>query len=144
MGVESHFLGQYLPWDSHRNAEIASDAGMEQERPSVANWWPHENLDNAQTGIHDHMMWRKYGYGRAAAQLSVDIRDGRITRGDAAAICHQTDGLFPEIYAGVTVTEVLDRIGMKRTELDRIMDQFTNWNIMRRVEDRSDATPILI
>ena len=144
IGVEAHFLGQYMPWDSHRNAQVAADAGMEAQLPSVANWWPHENLDNAQTGIHDHMMWRKYGYGRAAAQLSVDIRDGRITRDDALQICQQTDGLFPETYAGVPITEVLDRIGMKRAELDRIMDQFTNWSIMRRVEDRSDATPILI
>ena len=126
MGVEAHFLGQYLPWDSHRNAQIAIDAGMEAQRPSVANWWPFENLDNAQTGIHDHMMWRKYGFGRAAAQLSVDIREGRIGRPDAAAICLQTDGLFPETYAGVTTEEILDRIEMTRPRLNEIMAQFTN------------------
>lgn len=136
MGVEAHFLGQYLPWDSHQNAQIAIDAGMEAKRPSVANWWPFENLDNAQTGIHDHMMWRKYGFGRAAAQLSVDIRDGRISRPDAAAICLQTDGLFPETYAGVTLTEILDRIEMTRPRLNEIMDQFTNKAIHQQ-----DGTP---
>lgn len=144
LGVEAHFLGQYLPWDSHRNAAIAIDAGMEAALPSVANWWPWENLDNAQTGIHDHMMWRKYGFGRAAAQLSVDIREGKITREAALQVCQQTDGLFPEIYAGVPVAEVLDRIGMTRAKLDKIMDQFTNWSIMRRVEDNAGAAPILI
>ena len=146
MGVEAHFLGQYLPWDSHHNAVIARGSGMEipWQPPCTANWWRHENLDNAQTGIHDHMMWRKYGFGRAAAQLSVDIRDGRITRDQAVSMFHQFDGQFPEVYAGVTIVEVLDRIEMTRANLDRIMDQFTNWHIMRRVEGRASAIPILI
>lgn len=144
MGVEAHFLGQYLPWDSHQNAQIAIDAGMEYARPSVANWWPWENLDNAQTGIHDHMMWRKYGYGRAAAQLSVDIRDGRITRDDGVAIAHHSDGQFPEVYCGVPIGDVMGRIGMSRQRLNEIMDQFTNWKLMRRVIDDENATPILI
>ena len=33
---------------------------------------------------------------------------------------------------------------MTREKLNRIMDQFTNWEIMRRVEDDAYATPILI
>ena len=144
MGVEAHFLGQYLPWDSHQNAQIAIDAGMEAWLPSSANWWPFENLDNAQTGIHDHMMWRKYGYGRAAAQLSVDIRDGRIHREDALQICQRTDGILPQLYAGVTLDEVLDRIQISRRRLHEIMDEFTNWTIMRRVVEDFRATQILI
>jgi hypothetical protein len=125
-GVEAHFLGQYIPWDSHHNAEVAIAAGMQFKRPSIANWWPWENLDNAQTGLHDHMMWRKYGYGRAAAQLSVDIRSGRITRDEAVTFCHEFDGMLPEMYAGVPLDDVLDRIGITRARLNEIMDQFTN------------------
>lgn len=126
MGVEAHFLGQYLPWDSHHNAQIAIDAGMEVRLPSLANWWPFENLDNAQTGIHDHMMWRKYGFGRATAQLSVDIRNGRITRAAAKEICRERDCLFPEVYAGVPIAEVLDQIEMTRPRLQQIMAEYTN------------------
>lgn len=129
LGIEAHFLGQYLPWDSHRNAEIAMDAGMEAQLPCDANWWPFENLDNAQTGIHDHMMWLKYGFGRAAQQMSVDIRNGRLRRSDAAAVCFIKDGVFPETYAGVTIDEVLDRIEITRGRLNEIMWQFTNQSI---------------
>ena len=129
LGIEAHFLGQYLPWDSHRNAEIAMDAGMEAALPCDANWWPWENLDNAQTGIHDHMMWLKYGFGRAAQQMSVDIRNGRLRRSDAAAVCFVKDGVFPETYADVPVAEVLDRIGITRGRLNEIMWQFTNQSV---------------
>ena len=127
--VEAHFLGQYLPWDSHENAALAISHGMQYEVPCNANWWPWENLDNAQTGIHDHMMWLKYGYGRACAQLSVDIRPGRIPRENALIEIDKRDGLFPFVYAGVKVQDMLDRIGMDLKELFVIMDRFTNKKI---------------
>jgi N-acetyl sugar amidotransferase len=74
LGLEAHFLGQYIAWDSARNAEVAVAAGMQERLPCAANLWPAENLDNAMTGLHDHAMYRKYGYGRLAAQVSVDVR----------------------------------------------------------------------
>ena len=143
-GVEAHFLGQYLPWDSHENARQAIAAGMQAELPTRANWWEWENLDNAQTGLHDHMMYMKYGYGRMAAQLSVDIRSGRVKREWALEAARGRDGLFPEVYAGVPIEAVLEHIGMTRRALNQTMDQFTNWDIFRRVVDDENATPILI
>jgi hypothetical protein len=127
--VEAHFLGAYLPWDSALNATKAIDAGMAFAKPSPANWWEWENLDNAQTGIHDHMMYRKYGYGRGAAQISVDIRMGRISRENAMEWVLRHDGLFPDHYAGVKITEVLDRVGVDRDHLNAILDQYTNWDL---------------
>lgn len=128
-GLEAHFLGQYLPWDSHANAERAAEAGMEQNCPSRANWWDHENLDNAQTGLHDHVMYRKYGYGRGAAQMGVDIRMGRIDRDTALRWVEQCDGLFPWSYAGVGFYQVLERIGLTTEQAFKAIDRFTNWGL---------------
>jgi len=58
-GADAHFLGQYIKWDSKRNAEVAKENGMIQKLPCEANWWDAENLDNAQTGIHDYLMFKK-------------------------------------------------------------------------------------
>jgi hypothetical protein len=82
-GVEAHFLGHYIPWDSWRNAKVAINAGMKFFRPHKEAYWMWENLDNAQTGIHDFQGYLKYGYTRAQAQLSVDVRSGEITRDEA-------------------------------------------------------------
>jgi hypothetical protein len=156
MYCEAHFLGQYLPWDSHRNADVAIDAGMIVGRevhndfgiidvpPTKSNWWAAENLDNAQTGLHDYLGFRKYGYGRGCAQISIDVRAGGLRRECAVDWIKTHDGIFPEVYAGVPVDEVLDRIGMTRQHLYRVMDQFTNWSIFRRVEDDAAAMPILV
>jgi hypothetical protein len=65
--VEAHFLGQYIEWDSARNAEVAiRRMACRRVLPCEANWWEAENQDNAMTGLHDHSMYRKYGYGRLA------------------------------------------------------------------------------
>lgn len=127
--VEAHFLGQYIPWDSHDNAEVAIEHGLKAKLPTQANWWEFENLDNAQTGLHDFMMYLKFGYGRACAQLSIDIRSGRITREKAIKELKKRDGIFPEQYAGVWIEDVLDRIGMKWERLEEIMWDYAKENV---------------
>ena len=117
---------------------------MEQKLPCEANWWLAENQDNAMTGLHDYMMYRKYGYGRGAAQISVDVRSGLVSRERALTWVRNHDGIFPEIYAGVPIHAVRERIGVTRAELNKIIDKFTNWNLFRRVVDDENAVPILV
>ena len=114
--IEAHFLGQYLPWDSHQNAAVAEKAGMIQQHPHTSSWWYFENQDNAQTGIHDYFMYLKYGYGRGCAQISVDVRAGLVSREEALAWVELYDGIFPEIYMGVHFRDVLEHIGMSRDQ----------------------------
>lgn len=124
---EAHFLGQYIPWDSRRNAELAERVGMRTmfTPPSVANWWTPENLDNAQTGLHDYFMFCKFGFGRGCQQISVDVRAGRLDRESALQWVQMHDHRFPNKYAGVALEEVLDRIGMTRLRLDECVARFT-------------------
>jgi hypothetical protein len=127
--LEAHFLGQYLPWDSHHNAMMATRAGMVWKRPSPASWWMEENQDNAQTGVHDWFMFLKYGFGRGCQQISVDVRAGLIHRDHALQWVESHDGITPREYAGVTITEMLDRIGMTKAHLDDVANRFGNKEI---------------
>jgi hypothetical protein len=122
--IEAHFLGQYIPWDSRRNAETAIAHGMQCVKPSRANWWAAENLDNAQTGIHDHFMRLKYGFGRGCQQISVDVRAGLVKRDHALAWVEEFDHLFPLEYAGVSLHEVLDRLDVPLPRLHEIGRRF--------------------
>jgi N-acetyl sugar amidotransferase len=132
--VEAHFLGQYMPWDSERNARVAAEHGFFEQLPGPGNWWPAENLDNAMTGLHDHAMYRKYGYGRLAAQVSVDVRMGRISRDEALDLVRNRDGIFPKTYMGVPVGRVCNRIGISEAQLHEALDRFTNWDLFRDVD----------
>jgi N-acetyl sugar amidotransferase len=128
---EANFLGQYVPWDSRRNAEVAQRAGMQTFGfpPCEANWWNAENLDNAQTGLHDYFMWLKYGFGRGCQQISVDVREGNVKREHALAWVEEHDGLKPMHYCGVPRVDVLDAIGVTPAELARIAEGFTDRSI---------------
>ena len=141
--VESHFLGQYIPWDSHKNADVAKLAGMITSIPCNANIWPFENLDNAQTGIHDFLMFLKYGYGRATMQASVDIRNGRMTRDDAMNFIRRKDGWFPDVYGGVTFQEVIDRIGVSEETFWNIAEQFTNKELFHNAGSPDNPRPVM-
>lgn len=128
-GIEAHFLGAYFEWNSHANAAIAVGAGMIGGKPCPANFWDHENLDNAQTGLHDHAMFRKYRYGRGCAQVSVDVRLGRVSRARALAFANDLDGEFPWVYAGVPIGDVLDALGRSKAWLDKQLAAYTNWDL---------------
>lgn len=134
--VTAYFLGQFLEWDSARNLREAMAAGMESIKPCYANWWPGENLDNAMTGLHDHIMYRKYGYGRGAAQISVDIRQGIITRDSALKWVEIWDGSFPYSYADVRFERVLDRIGVTQGQLDHWLHYYANKDLFGAEKSR--------
>lgn len=135
IGVEAHFLGAYQPWSSRGNAEVAIAHGMQTMLPCEANWWDFENLDCLMTQIHDAQMYRKYGYGRGAAQISVDIRDGIVSRDEAMEWIRKHDGLLTDKYLGLEIGALLDHLGMTRKRLIELLDQFTNWELFSHVEN---------
>ena len=127
VGVSGIFLGYFMPWDGWGNAILASAHGFES--------WPHaiegsivtyENLDNAQTGIHDYFKFLKYGFGRATDLACMKVRRGRLSRSDAMRLVKMHDGKFPWTYLGVTIEEVLKPIGMTLDEFHTVCDRFTN------------------
>lgn len=128
-GIEAYFLGQFLPWSSSANARRAIEAGLVYDLPSPANYWPWENLDNAMTGLHDHGMYRKYGYGRLAAQVGVEVRELCMSRQTALELCRARDGLFPYKYAGVHLDDVLDAMGVSMSWLIEQIDNHTSWEL---------------
>jgi N-acetyl sugar amidotransferase len=130
LGVTARFLGQYYRWDSLRNTVESINAGMLSGLPTFANWWQGENLDNAQTGIHDFFGWLKYGYGRGAAQISVDVREKTIHRETAMDWVINQDGMFPHFYMGTSLECILSRIEMSDVEFFQIARKFANHDLL--------------
>lgn len=127
VGVTGLFLGYFLPWDGLANALIAQAHGFNTYSKCIeGSLVNYENLDNAQTGIHDYFKFLKYGFGRATDLACMAVRRGRLTREDALKLVKLHDGKFPWTYLGVPLKEVLDRIQMSVDEFIRVCDRFTN------------------
>lgn len=131
--VHALFLGQFVPWDGHANAELAKAHGFETYgKPVEGNLWDCENLDDAIIGIHYYMIWVKFGFGRATTTASLDIRHGRLTRDEAVRLVREVDGYYPESYLGVPLDHILGEIGLTRDEFHEIVDRFANKKLMER------------
>lgn len=127
VGVTGIFLGYFMPWDGMQNFLISQAHGFRSYDKCVeGSMVCYENLDNAQTGIHDYFKFLKYGFGRATDLACMQVRRGRLSRADAIRIVQIHDGRYPSSYLGVTLEEILSAIGMDKAEFDRICDRFTN------------------
>jgi N-acetyl sugar amidotransferase len=127
VGVSGLFLGYYIPWDGLRNALIAQAHGFRTYPKCVeGSMVNYENLDNAQTGIHDYFKFLKYGFGRATDLACMAVRRGRLSREEALTIVKAHDGRFPSAYLGVPLRDILSEIGMTVEEFVQVCDRFTN------------------
>jgi len=127
VGVTGLFLGYYVPWDGYSNALYAQAHGFETYQRSVeGSLVNYENLDNAQTGIHDYFKFLKYGFGRTTDLACMHVRRGRLPRADAVRLVWMHDGKFPWTYLGTPLEEIIEAIDMTLDEFIRICDRFTN------------------
>ena len=127
------FLGYYLAWDGLSNALIAQASGFTTYDKAVeGSMVNYENLDNHQTGIHDYFKFLKFGFARATDIACLHVRRGRITRQDALEIVRRRDGVFPWVYLGKKLEDILAPLDMSVDEFVRICDKFTNKKIFKR------------
>ena len=111
--IHAIFLGYYFNWDSYENKIVAEKNGFIPWHKKVeGNYYDFENLDNYQTGIHDYFCFLKYGYGRASAQLSTEIRKNRITRDKALEFVKEYGENFPHQYLGKDIEKTLEEINL--------------------------------
>lgn len=138
VGVTGLFLGYYFPWEGYNNKLIAQSYGFESFGKVVeGHYVDYENLDNYQAGLHEYFMYLKFGYGRATAQASIDIRRGRVTREIAAKAVKELEGKYPNTFLGRDLKSVLHEIGLTVKDFEKYCDQFTNYSIFKTESDGS-------
>ncbi|MFN3201139.1 MAG: N-acetyl sugar amidotransferase [Bradymonadia bacterium] len=81
---ESIFLGAFMPWDSFENVKAAQAHGFEYaESDRRMGTWSFADIDCEFMSLHHYLKWFKFGFTRAFDNLSVQIRQGQLTRDEA-------------------------------------------------------------
>lgn len=95
--VRSICLGNYIPWDTKANVALIKEKLGWKGQPveGVPPEYDYEKVECTFQGMRDYSKFVKRGYGRANHLLSIDIRNGRKTREDAAEIEYKYDGKRP-------------------------------------------------
>ena len=86
-GVLAVFLGYYFQWDPETTRRVAAEHGFvaNQQGPRTG-FYDYADIDDDYISIHHWLKWYKFGFTRLFDNLSLEIRNGRITREEAIAI----------------------------------------------------------
>lgn len=89
-GVRALFLGYYFKWDPFETFEVARQNGF-QARPEgpKTGYYDFADIDDDFISIHHHLKWFKFGFTRTFDNLSLEIRNHRMTRQDAVHILRE-------------------------------------------------------
>lgn len=83
-GVRAVFLGHYFAWDPEATYRVALANGFQARAGGArTGLYDYADIDDDFISIHHWMKWYKFGFTRLFDNLSLEIRNGRITR-DAA------------------------------------------------------------
>ena len=82
--LQAIFLGYYFFWDVEQSQRVATAHGFS-NRPEGARvgTYDYVNIDDDFITIHHHLKWYKFGITRSWDNLSLEIRNGRLTRAEA-------------------------------------------------------------
>lgn len=81
------FLGYYLEWDPEVTRRVAAEHGFVADRQGPrTGLYDYADIDDDFISIHHWLKWYKFGFTRLFDNLSLEIRNGRITREQAIAI----------------------------------------------------------
>jgi len=87
LGVRGIFLGYYLPWDPATSYEVAQRHGFQADPGGArTGLYDYADIDDRFISIHHWMKWYKFGFTRLFDNLSLEIRNGRVSREEAIDI----------------------------------------------------------
>tara|TARA_B100000029_G_scaffold499293_1_gene569504 strand:- start:1205 stop:2293 length:1089 start_codon:yes stop_codon:yes gene_type:complete len=77
---KSIFLGQYIKWDPKKIYKIAKYLGFKESNKPKTGVYKFADIDDDLISIHHYLKLYKFGFTRAFDNLSLEIRNNRISR----------------------------------------------------------------
>ncbi|MCK4302993.1 MAG: N-acetyl sugar amidotransferase [Candidatus Eisenbacteria sp.] len=95
-GVLAVFLGYYFEWDPETTRRVAQEHGFEARTAGArVGYWNYADIDDDFISVHHYLKWYKFGFTRLFDNLSVEIRNGRVTRDEALSIVRKRGDQTP-------------------------------------------------
>jgi hypothetical protein len=90
------FLGYYFPWDPETTLKAATDHGFVYDIGGArTGFYDYADIDDDFISLHHWLKWYKFGFTRMFDNLSLEIRNGRVTREQALVIIRQCGNQTP-------------------------------------------------
>lgn len=120
-GCRAVFLGHFFAWDPEEALAVATAHGFlpDADGPRTGAY-AYADIDDGMISVHHWLKWHKFGFTRTFDNLSLEIRNGRLTREEAIAAIRARGDETPhdDIRAFCAFT------GMGADEVERVADSF--------------------
>lgn len=120
-GIEVHYLGYYLKWDPQECYYYAvENTGFEANTERTeGSYSKYSSIDDKIDPFHYFTTLIKFGIGRATYDAAQEVRNGKISREEAAYLVKKYDIEFPKKY----FQEFLDYIDTSEEQFWDIVNQ---------------------
>ncbi|MEW5704557.1 MAG: N-acetyl sugar amidotransferase [Pseudomonadota bacterium] len=131
-GIDAVFLGYYLPWDPDATHALAKAHGFKRnEGVARTGYYDYADIDDDFISLHHWMKWFKFGFTRTFDNLSLEIRNRRLSRSQAIAYLRERGDETPHGDIG----KFCEFAGVSRPEFSAIAEKFRNARIWERRSD---------
>jgi len=128
-GVKAVFLGHYFKWDPQLTFKLAKKFGFKNARKAKTGFYKFADIDDSfLITIHHWMKWYKFGFTRMWDNLSLEIRNRRMTRDQAISKIRETGGEFPLIE----ISLFCKYVNITESEFFKIANSFRNKDIWKK------------
>ncbi len=124
-GIKAIFLGQYFRWDPELTARVAKENGFNFSEKVKLGLYDYADLDDNFISVHHFPKWHKFGFSRIFDNLSLEIRNGRLSRKEAINILTKKG---PEIPID-DIETFCDYVEISIEEFFNILETFRNKKI---------------
>lgn len=127
-GVRAVFLGAFFEWDPVRTFEVARAHGFETGEAPKTGFYEFADIDDEFISIHHWLKWYKFGFTRSYDNLSLEIRNGRMSRERAIALLRERGDETPD----GDIDALCAYLGIERDRFFEIVEPFRNLSIWSR------------
>lgn len=130
-GIRAIFLGEYFKWDPEEVKNIAQKQGFDFHKDHrKTGYYEYADIDDEFISIHHWMKWYKFGFTRLYDNLSLEIRNGRISREKAIDIIRQVGDETPEN----DIRQCCNFMNVSVDQFYEVAEKFRNHNVWQKTE----------
>ncbi|MGE0268300.1 MAG: N-acetyl sugar amidotransferase [Candidatus Omnitrophota bacterium] len=132
-GIKAVFLGYYFPWDPQESLRVAQANGFKvSEQGPRTGYYNYADIDDDFISIHHYLKWYKFGFTRTWDNLSLEIRNGRLTRQQAIEIIRERGDETPK----ADIQKFCGFAGISCESFFGIIEKFRNGDIWHKVNNQ--------
>jgi N-acetyl sugar amidotransferase len=131
-GVLAVFLGYYFSWDPEKSLAVAQQHGFVRGDGARTGYYDYADIDDDFISLHHWLKWFKFGFTRTFDNLSLEVRNGRMSRERAIEILRARGDETPH----ADIEKFCAWVGITKQRFFEIAETFRNKDLWTKRDGR--------